>query len=43
MALGEMADEMLLSSTRADAGRLKDAGFKFRDPQLAAFLCEEVR
>ncbi len=35
---GEMADEMLLSSIRVDARRLREAGFSFRDPELAQTL-----
>jgi uncharacterized protein (TIGR01777 family) len=41
-ALGEMADEMLLSGVRADADKLIEAGFEFQDPLLAPFLREEL-
>lgn len=34
LALGEMADEALLGSARADAGKLTEAGFVFRQPEL---------
>jgi uncharacterized protein (TIGR01777 family) len=34
LAFGEMADEMMLSSTRVAGKVLKDAGFKFRYPEL---------
>jgi NAD dependent epimerase/dehydratase family enzyme len=36
--LGEMADEALLASTRALPERLTQAGFSFRQEQLAAAL-----
>jgi len=36
LAFGEMADELLLSSTRVVPRRLLDDGFKFRFPQLDA-------
>lgn len=38
MALGPMADETLLSSTRAVPGRLLDAGFRFAQPTVEAAL-----
>jgi hypothetical protein len=34
IALGEMADEMLLSGARVLSKKLSDAGYKFRDPEL---------
>lgn len=36
--LGEMADAMLLASTRANSKRLLDEGFPFRSPKLASCL-----
>ena len=36
--LGEMADAMLLTSTRADCKRLTEQGFPFRTPKLEACL-----
>ena len=36
--LGEMADAMLLTSTRADCKRLTEEGFPFRTPKLEACL-----
>ena len=38
LALGEMADEMLLASTRVDPVRLRDTGFVFRQPDLEGAL-----
>jgi len=38
LAFGEMADEMLLASTRVAPTRLHASGFTFRDPQLADAL-----
>ncbi len=38
VAFGEMADEMLLSSTRVSPGRLADTGFVFRYPALDGAL-----
>jgi hypothetical protein len=38
LLLGEMADELLLASARADAARLSAAGFRFRYPDLGATL-----
>lgn len=38
LALGEMADEALLSSARVLPKRLQEAGFVFRFPELAAAL-----
>lgn len=34
LAFGEMADELLLSSTRAVPGKLTNSGYKFRYPEL---------
>ena len=34
LAFGEMADEMMLSSTRVAGKVLNDAGFKFQYPEL---------
>lgn len=41
-ALGEMGEEMLLSSTRAIPQRLIDAGFVFKYPELEAALRHEI-
>ena len=38
LALGEMADEMLLASQRALPGRLQEAGYEFHYPRLDAAL-----
>jgi len=38
LALGEMADELLLASTRVKPARLKAAGYAFRHPELEAAL-----
>jgi uncharacterized protein len=38
LALGPMADETLLSSTRAVPGKLLDAGFRFGQPTIEAAL-----
>lgn len=38
LALGEMADEMLLASTRAVPARLREAGFAFAQPDLEGAL-----
>jgi uncharacterized protein (TIGR01777 family) len=38
VAMGEMADEMLLSSTRAIPARLLERGFGFRYPHLEGAL-----
>jgi uncharacterized protein len=37
-AFGEMADEMLLASTRVAPARLRESGYRFRHPQLEAAL-----
>jgi hypothetical protein len=38
MAFGEMADELLLSSTRVSSARLREAGFEFAFPKLEPAL-----
>jgi uncharacterized protein (TIGR01777 family) len=38
LALGEMADELLLASTRVAPHRLEEAGYKFRYPELEPAL-----
>jgi uncharacterized protein len=38
VAFGEMADEMLLASTRATPARLLESGYHFRHPQLEGAL-----
>lgn len=40
LALGEMADELLLGSTRADSSRLIESGYGFRHPELEGALRE---
>ncbi|TAH37375.1 MAG: TIGR01777 family protein [Planctomycetota bacterium] len=40
LALGEMADALMLSSARVVPRRLLDAGFRFRHPELAPALPE---
>ncbi len=42
LALGEMADEMLLSSIRVEPRKLLDAGFSFQQPQLDGALRNEL-
>src|SRR3990172_4445019 len=42
LALGEMADEALLSSTRVLPRRLEEAGFLFRFPELKSALHEAL-
>ena len=43
MALGEMADEMLLAGVRVEPTRLSDAGFSFEYPQLDRALSHELK
>ena len=43
LALGEMADELLLSSTRVDPAKLVAAGYPFRFPELEAALRHLLR
>jgi len=38
VAFGEMANEALLSSARAEPARLKEAGYSFRFPELDGAL-----
>jgi NAD dependent epimerase/dehydratase family enzyme len=38
LALGEMADELLLASARVEPAALQQSGFQFRYPQLEAAL-----
>ena len=38
LVLGEMADELLLSSIRVTPGKLTDAGFQFEQPGLKECL-----
>jgi uncharacterized protein len=38
VVLGEMADELVLASTRVRPGRLLDSGYRFRHPDLEAAL-----
>lgn len=38
LAFGEMADELLLSSTRVEPARLKEAGFDFKHTEVEAAL-----
>ncbi len=37
LALGEMADELLLSSNRVEPKKLLTSGFQFQHPALGAF------
>jgi hypothetical protein len=43
LAFGEMADEMMLSSTRVAGKVLNDAGFKFQFPELEGAVRELLR
>ena len=38
LGLGEMADALLLSSTRAEPAQLKASGYTFREPELERAL-----
>lgn len=38
LAFGEMADALLLSSTRVDPARLRESGFEYRHPELEGAL-----
>ncbi len=38
LALGKMADDLLLASVRAEPDRLKNAGYQFRHPELKTAL-----
>jgi uncharacterized protein (TIGR01777 family) len=38
IAAGEMADELILASTRVSSDKLRDAGFSFSHPDLATYL-----
>ena len=38
LAFGEMADALLLSSTRVEPARLKDTGYRFQYPELEGAL-----
>jgi uncharacterized protein (TIGR01777 family) len=43
MLMGEMGDELLLTSTKVIPRRLEDAGFKFKFPDLKAALEHAVK
>ena len=43
LALGEMADALLLSSQKVMPSRLADAGYKFQQPDLAEALASAFR
>jgi NAD dependent epimerase/dehydratase family enzyme len=43
LAFGEMADGLLLASTRVEPKRLLDSGYRFSFPQLEAALRHAVR
>ncbi len=43
LVLGELADELLLASTRVQPKVLLDSGFKFRHPTLAGALSDVLR
>lgn len=38
LLMGEMADALLLASARLEPGRLRDTGYRFRDPELEPAL-----
>jgi len=38
LALGEMADELLLSSTRVEPSKLQETGYKFMYPDIESAL-----
>ena len=42
LALGEMADELLLSSIRVEPHKLQSAGFQFAEPDLTSCLKHEL-
>ena len=42
LAFGEMADGLLLASTRVEPKRLMDAGFRFRFPELEGALVHAI-
>ena len=43
LALGEMADEMLLSGQKVWPKRLLDAGFEFKHPDLKKALSDIIK
>src|SRR5262249_45949595 len=43
LAFGEMADQLLLASTRVEPKRLLDSGFRFRFPELDAALTHAIQ
>jgi uncharacterized protein (TIGR01777 family) len=43
LVLGEMADGLLLASQRVLPAKLADAGYEFRDPELASALTQVLR
>jgi uncharacterized protein (TIGR01777 family) len=43
LALGEMADGLLLASQRAMPSKLQDAGYRFLQPELARGLAETFK
>jgi uncharacterized protein len=43
LALGEMGEELLLSSTRVASRRLEESGYLFRHPELMTALREQLR
>jgi uncharacterized protein (TIGR01777 family) len=43
LGLGQMADELLLTSCRAIPSRLQEAGFRFQDPDLSVCLSRLLR
>ncbi|HXW56954.1 MAG TPA: TIGR01777 family oxidoreductase [Candidatus Cybelea sp.] len=43
LALGEMADELLLTSQRVEPGKLKETGFPFQFPELQSALTAVFR
>jgi len=43
LALGQMADELLLASQRVEPARLRGSGYRFRRPDLDAALAAILR
>jgi NAD dependent epimerase/dehydratase family enzyme len=43
LAMGEMADAALLSSTRVHPAKLVEAGFEFAHPNIAAAIAATLR
>jgi uncharacterized protein len=43
LALGEMADELLLASQKVMPAKLADSGYRFSEPDLAGALADVLR